>query len=119
MHPHLAVRARRPHSDAGQGVQLERCPLAEDIPAIVVNRGMASERKRLTIFHELGHLLLKCAPGVDKERMCNVFANEVLIPSDKFRGLIGEARHDISLVELQSVQKEYGVSQVRENLNLM
>lgn len=86
------------------------CNKAGDIPAIVVNRGMASERKRLTIFHELGHLLLKCAPGVDKERMCNVFANEVLIPSDKFRGLIGEARHDISLVELQSVQKEYGVS---------
>lgn len=86
------------------------CNEAGGLPVIVVNRNMYSERKRLTIFHELGHLLMLCAGGVDKEKMCNVFANEVLIPSDKFKNLIGESRHDISLVELQSVQREYGIS---------
>ena len=86
------------------------CTRAGGLPVIVVNRNMSSERKRLTIFHELGHLLMHCADGVDKEKMCNVFAGEVLIPSDKLKGLIGESRHDISLVELQSIQREYGIS---------
>lgn len=86
------------------------CNEAGGLPVIVVNKNMCSERKRLTIFHELGHLLMHCADGVDQEKMCNVFANEVLIPSDKFKNLIGESRHDISLVELQAIQREYGIS---------
>ena len=86
------------------------CNEAGGLPVIVVNKNMCSERKRLTIFHELGHLLMHCAEGVDKEKMCNVFANEVLIPSDRFKNLIGESRHDISLVELQAIQREYGLS---------
>lgn len=86
------------------------CNEAGGLPVIVVNKNMSSERKRLTIFHELGHLLMHCADGVDKEKMCNIFASEVLIPFDKFKSLIGESRHDISLVELQSIQREYGIS---------
>lgn len=86
------------------------CNKAGGLSVIVVNKNMTTERKRLTIFHELGHLLMHCADGVDKERMCNVFANEVLIPSEKLKGIIGESRHDISLVELRSVQREYGIS---------
>ena len=42
--------------------------------------------------------------------MCHVFANEVLIPSKKFKEQIGESRHDISLVELQSIQCEFSIS---------
>lgn len=86
------------------------CNEAGGLPVIVANKNMCSERKRLTLFHELGHLLMRCADGVDKEKMCNVFANEVLIPSDRFKNLIGESRHDISLVELQAIQREYGIS---------
>jgi len=86
------------------------CNEARGLPIIVVNKRMNSERKRLTIFHELGHLLMHCAEGVDKEKMCNVFANEFLIPSDAFVQQIGASRHDISLVELQAIQREYGIS---------
>lgn len=86
------------------------CNKACGLPVIVVNKNMTSEHKRLTIFHELGHLLLHCIDGVDKEKMCNVFANEMLIPSDKFKGVIGESRHDISLFELRAIQREYGIS---------
>lgn len=94
------------HQDSFSGT----CNKAGDLPIIVVNKNMCSERKRLTIFHELGHLLMHCAEGIDEEKMCNVFANEVLIPSEKFKNLIGENRHDISLVELQDIQREYGIS---------
>ena len=86
------------------------CNTAGNIPVIVINKNMTSERKRITIFHELGHLLRHCADGVDKENMCNIFANEVLIPSDRFTSVLGESRHDISLVELQAIQREYGIS---------
>ena len=86
------------------------CIEVSGLKIIVVNKSMNSERKRLTIFHELGHLLLHCIEGVDKEKMCNVFANEVLIPSDKFKKIIGESRHDISLIELRAIQREYGIS---------
>ena len=94
------------HDDSFSGT----CNEAVGLPVIVVNKNIGSERKRLTIFHELGHLLMHCADGVDKEKMCNIFANEVLIPSDRFKNLIGESRHDISLVELQAIQMEYGIS---------
>lgn len=86
------------------------CNEAGGLPVIVVNKNMSSERKRLTIFHELGHLLMHFADGVDVEKMCDIFANEVLISSDRFKTLIGESRHDISLVELQAIQREYGIS---------
>lgn len=86
------------------------CNEAGGLPVIVVNKNMCSERKRLTIFHELGHLLMHCADGVEKEKVCNIFANEVLIPSERIKNLIGESRHDISLVELQVIQREYGIS---------
>ena len=34
----------------------------------------------------------------------------MLIPSENFINIIGASRHDISLIELQSIQKEYGIS---------
>lgn len=86
------------------------CIKAGTIPVIVVNNRLSAERKRMTIFHELGHLMLRFAEGVDVEKMCTVFANEVLIPSEKFISLMGTSRHDISLMELKAIQREYGVS---------
>ena len=86
------------------------CNKAGDVPVIIINKNMSAERKRITIFHELGHLLLHFAEGVNEEQLSTIFANEISIPSDKFRNLIGESRHDISLVELQAIQKEYGIS---------
>lgn len=86
------------------------CNMANTIPIIVINKNMTSERMRLTILHELAHLLMNCPNDIDKERFCNVFANEMLIPSSQFVKIIGNSRHDISLVELRAIQKEYGIS---------
>lgn len=83
---------------------------AGHIPIVVINKNMIPERKRLTLFHEMAHLLLAFADGANKEKLCNVFANEVLIPSNVFRGMLGMSRRDISLIELRSIQREFGIS---------
>lgn len=86
------------------------CNTAGAVPIIIINKNMTPERKRLTIFHELGHLILSFAKDADVEKLCTVFANEVLIPSKVFKSLIGERRHDISLVELRAIQEDFGIS---------
>lgn len=86
------------------------CVCDKDIPVIVLNKNVDSERKRLTIFHELAHLVLSFADNVDEEKLCNVFANEVLLPSAVLKQIVGERRKHISLVELKDIQRLYGIS---------
>lgn len=81
-----------------------------EIFVIILNENKEPERKRLSLFHEVGHKVMTFAEGVDEEKMCNVFANEVLLPSEVFRKLIGRKRGDISLEELKDIQALYGIS---------
>lgn len=81
-----------------------------DIFVIILNEEAVSERKRLSLFHELGHKIMYFATDVDEERLCNVFANEVLLPSEAFIKMIGRKRGDVSLEELKDIQKQYGIS---------
>lgn len=85
----------------------------DNIPVIVVNRNLPSEDKRFTLLHELGHLIIGLPAGCDvkeTERLCNVFASEMLVPSSVLKGRLGNTRHDISLAELSDIQKQYGAS---------
>lgn len=77
---------------------------------IVLNRAFTQERKRMSLFHEVAHKIMKFPKGVDEERYCNIFANEVLLPSEVFIQRIGKVRKDISLVELRNLQYQYGIS---------
>ena len=86
------------------------CIMAGSVPVIVINKIMIPERKRFTLFHELGHLVMNISDSTKQEKLCNVFANEVLIPSDVFMSMMGNSRRDISLLELRSIQIEYGIS---------
>lgn len=82
-------------------------------PVIIANKKAVAERQRFTALHELGHLLLHFAANIDiqdKERLCNVFANEMLLPSSQFIEMVGASRKDISLQELIPLQKQYGLS---------
>ena len=45
-----------------------------------------------------------------KEDLCNVFANEMLIPCETFKEIVGEKRTSISYWELKDIQKEFGIS---------
>lgn len=95
----------------------------EGIPVLVLNKNdapmsdakhqMSEERRRLTLFHELGHQVMKFEEGMEKKKkedLCNVFANEMLIPCETFKEIVGEKRTSISYWELKEVQKEFGIS---------
>lgn len=82
-------------------------------PVIIINKNVSPERQRFTAFHELGHLVLSFKSSIvdkEKEKFCNIFANEMLIPSFQFIKLIGDKRKDISLQELTPIQIQYGIS---------
>lgn len=82
-------------------------------PVIIVNKNATAERQRFTALHELGHLLLNFHSNVtdsEIEKLCNIFANEMLIPTSEFTRLIGTSRKDISLQELIPIQMQFGIS---------
>jgi Zn-dependent peptidase ImmA (M78 family)/DNA-binding XRE family transcriptional regulator len=85
----------------------------DSIPIIVINSTFNAERKRFTALHELGHLLLTFSDAIlssDVEKMCNIFASEMLIPKEVFIRQMGFPRAEISLKELKHTQKVFGIS---------
>jgi Zn-dependent peptidase ImmA (M78 family)/transcriptional regulator with XRE-family HTH domain len=83
------------------------------IPVIVINKGYTVERKRLTAFHELGHLLLNLPDslsGREKERFCFQFAGAMLIPQSTFLQETGKHRSHFSQPELIAIMETYGIS---------
>ena len=81
-------------------------------PVIVVNGNFPVERKRFTLLHELGHLLLNLPECNSKqeENYCNKFAAEFLFPKNIVIKEFGGKRDRITLTELISNQKKYGMS---------
>lgn len=81
-------------------------------PVIVINKNFNVERKRFTLLHELGHLLLELPVGDSKleESICNRFAAELLFPNNSVLKEFGTSRDVLSLSELIAVQMKYGLS---------
>lgn len=84
----------------------------DKFPVIVVNGNFPVERKRFTLLHELGHLLLNLPECElkDEENYCNKFASEFLFPKKLVLKEFGVKRDLISVNELIEVQKKYGIS---------
>lgn len=72
------------------------------------------ERQRFTAMHELAHLLFNehfdaSLSKHEQEKLCDAFANEMLMPSEVLRDLF-DGKKKISFEELVYVQKLYGIS---------
>ncbi len=72
------------------------------------------ERQRFTALHELAHLFFdkhldESLTKSDREKLCNAFANEMLVPSEVLRNIFGDKKR-ISLEELIFIQQQYGIS---------
>jgi Zn-dependent peptidase ImmA (M78 family) len=84
-----------------------------DIPVISVRRQDDLLRKRFTISHELGHILLKIDKrneAKSREKLCHIFAGAFLLPEKVIKAELGENRNKIALWELKKIKGIYGIS---------
>ncbi len=81
-------------------------------PIIAINKNFPVERKRFTLLHELGHLVLNLTHFNEKEQEnhCHRFAGAMLLPQNTIIKEIGNYRDHLSLNELFNFQKLYGIS---------
>lgn len=103
--------------DAGDAFDgLQTWVNGKEIPVIVLNKAKFEskiDRKRLTAFHELGHLLLPLEENIDEkaeEQFCYRFAGAMLLPKDAVIKELGEKRNKISIQELGFLKEQYGIS---------
>lgn len=82
----------------------------ESVPVIVVKESAWAERKRFTLAHELGHMVMEVAEGVDVEKAANRFAGAFLMPLEALWREIGKHRTTISLGELLRLKILFGAS---------
>ena len=80
------------------------------LPVIVVNENECGERKRFTMAHELGHLMLEVIPSDLEEKAVDRFAGALLIPAETLRVEIGKRRKNMGLKELFELKQFFGVS---------
>jgi Zn-dependent peptidase ImmA (M78 family)/DNA-binding XRE family transcriptional regulator len=79
-------------------------------PVMVVRDGMPGDRQRLSLAHELGHLILEPVGELDEEKAAFRFAGAFLVPRPMARYELGEHRQNLDLHELHLLKHRYGVS---------
>ncbi|NPV81897.1 MAG: ImmA/IrrE family metallo-endopeptidase [Firmicutes bacterium] len=79
-------------------------------PIIAVKRGLPGDRQRFKLAHELGHITLEPAEGVDPEAAARRFAGAFLVPQAAARKELGQQRHNLSHYELHLLKHKYGLS---------
>ena len=79
-------------------------------PVIVVKDGIPGDRQRLSLAHELGHLIVKPVSELDEEKAAFRFAGAFLIPRPMARYELGEHRRNLNWHELHLLKHTYGVS---------
>lgn len=90
-----------PEAFTGLAVAAHRTP-----PMIFVPGEQTDDRRRLTLAHELGHLLLHETPSVDAEEEAFTFAAEFLLPETEARPRM----QSFSLESAVAIKAEYRIS---------
>lgn len=79
------------------------------VPIVMINGAMPTDRRRLTMAHELAHLVMHTSsmgPDDDVEDQANAFAAEFLMPSDFIRPQL----RNLKTGQLPGLKAQYGVS---------
>jgi Zn-dependent peptidase ImmA (M78 family) len=98
-----------PSSVSGISCFIERIG-DKKVPTITISNSITAERKRFTLAHELGHILLSIDDNLDYEKVCDRFASAFLMPRRILWETLGKSRSSISIAELISLKKIFGVS---------
>jgi Zn-dependent peptidase ImmA (M78 family)/DNA-binding XRE family transcriptional regulator len=77
-------------------------------PLFFVNQGLPTDRERLTLAHELGHLVMHHTPRPDMEIEANRFAAEFLMPAADIKPHLQSER--INLSRLAALKQHWRVS---------
>jgi Zn-dependent peptidase ImmA (M78 family)/DNA-binding XRE family transcriptional regulator len=86
------------------------CWANDKIAVIVVNKDKPTDRLRMSMAHELGHLLMDLSRNIDPEKAVRRFAGAFLVPEEAVRLELGSHRHKLNLYELQTLRHKYGMS---------
>ena len=81
-----------------------------DAYVIVVNEEHTRDRQRLTIAHEVGHLVLDVHPCVGEEEAAYRFAGAFLMPEEVLWTRVGKHRTDMDWKELLALKLLFGIS---------
>jgi Zn-dependent peptidase ImmA (M78 family)/DNA-binding XRE family transcriptional regulator len=78
--------------------------------AVVSREGVPGERQRLTLMHEVGHLVLDVTEDVKEETAAYRFAGAFLAPAELLKREVGAQRTTIQLRELLLLKRRFGMS---------
>ena len=78
--------------------------------AVVVRRGLPGERQRLSLLHELAHLVLDVAPSCDEEKAAYRFAAAFIAPATMIYHEVGTNRSFLQPQELLLWKQHLGIS---------
>ncbi|MGC8785342.1 MAG: helix-turn-helix domain-containing protein, partial [Armatimonadota bacterium] len=85
----------------------------EEVPVIVVKEGVPGDRQRMSLAHELGHLLLETPSSWGHKAVESAvfrFAGALLAPRSAVRRELGESRTHLDVYELHLLKHRYGIS---------
>ena len=79
---------------------------------VVTNTNVPDDRRRLTMAHEVGHLLMDChdLPIREEERLAYRFAGALLVSKGAVQRELGAKRRRLSIEELKLLKMKYGLS---------
>ncbi len=81
-------------------------------PVTVINTHYPLDRQRLTLAHEIGHLVMDIGPDAkpDEEMLAFRFAAALLAPAEHAYRELGSSRNLLNWGELMSLKRKYGLS---------
>jgi len=78
--------------------------------AVVTRNGICRERQRLSLGHELGHLVLAPRGGLDEEKAAYRFGAAFLAPRETLLREVGRRRTEVTSEELFILKRKFGMS---------
>jgi len=89
------------------------CWANETIPVVVAKKDQSGDRLRLSLAHELGHLIMHLPSSYthkQQEKAAYRFAAAFLVPASVAKQELGETRSGLGLEELKMLKQKYGMS---------
>lgn len=84
----------------------------EDRSIAVINTSVPADRQRLSLAHEIGHLIMdvEALPSKEEEKLAYRFAAALLVPAHHAYHELGKNRQHLDWGELESLKRKYGMS---------